>query len=137
VETAATLTLLLVFTTPWNHVLKALRIFRVPVVFVVILGMTCRYILLMLETAHDMLESRRSRTVGALTGPERRRMTVSTAGVLLSRTSQLSGDVYLAMQSRGFRGEVYVLDDFRMSPLDWSAVAAFVALAGWAIWAGR
>ena len=32
------------------HVLKALRIFRVPVVFVVILGMTCRYILLMLET---------------------------------------------------------------------------------------
>ena len=46
VETAATLTLLLVFTTPWMHVLKALRIFRVPVVFVVILGMTCRYILL-------------------------------------------------------------------------------------------
>jgi cobalt ECF transporter T component CbiQ len=137
VETAATLTLLLVFTTPWNHVLKALRVFRVPVVFVVILGMTCRYILLMLETAHEMFESRRSRTVGALTGPERRRMTVSTAGVLLSRTSQLSGDVYLAMQSRGFRGEVYVLDDFRMSRLDWSAVAAFVALAGWAVWAGH
>jgi cobalt ECF transporter T component CbiQ len=137
VETAATLTLLLVFTTPWNHVLKALRVFRVPVVFVVILGMTCRYILLMLETAHDMFESRRSRTVGSLTGPERRRMTVSTAGVLLSRTSQLSGDVYLAMQSRGFRGEVYVLDDFRMSRLDWSAIAAFVALAGWSVWAGR
>jgi energy-coupling factor transporter transmembrane protein EcfT len=99
--------------------------------------MTCRYILLMLETAHDMFESRRSRTVGALTGVERRRMTVSTAGVLLSRTSQLSGDVYLAMQSRGFRGEVYVLDDFRMNRLDWSAVAAFVVLAGWAVWAGR
>ena len=65
VETAATLALLLVFTTPWAHVLKALRMFRVPVVFVVILGMTCRYILLMLETAHEMFESRKSRTVGA------------------------------------------------------------------------
>src|SRR6185437_8452161 len=40
VETTATLGLLLIFTTPWMHVLKALRVFRAPVVFVVILGMT-------------------------------------------------------------------------------------------------
>jgi energy-coupling factor transporter transmembrane protein EcfT len=137
VETAATLALLLVFTTPWAHVLKALRIFRVPVVFVVILGMTCRYILLMLETAHDMFESRRSRTVGALSGLERRRMAVASAGVLLSRTFQLSGDVYLAMQARGFRGEVYVLDEFQMTRLDWTALLAFAALASAAVWAGR
>jgi cobalt ECF transporter T component CbiQ len=137
VETAATLALLLVFTTPWAHVLKALRIFRVPVVFVVILGMTCRYILLMLETAHEMFESRQSRTVGRLNGPERRRMAVASAGVLLSRTFQLSGDVYLAMQARGFRGEVYVLDEFQMTGRDWTALAAFVATTAWAVWAGR
>ncbi|MGA2182940.1 MAG: cobalt ECF transporter T component CbiQ [Bryobacteraceae bacterium] len=137
VETAATLALLLVFTTPWAHVLKALRIFRVPVVFVVILGMTCRYILLLLETAHEMFESRQSRTVGELTGPERRRMAVSSAGVLLSRSFQLSGDVYLAMQARGFRGEVYILDEFRMTRLDWTALLAFAALTAAAVWAGR
>jgi len=137
VETAATLALLLVFTTPWSHVLKALRIFRVPVVFLVILGMTCRYILLMLETAHEMFESRRSRTVGLLRGSERRHMAVAGAGVLLSRTFQLSGDVYLAMQSRGFRGEVYVLDEFQMTLPDWAALAAFATLAAAAVWAGR
>jgi cobalt ECF transporter T component CbiQ len=137
VETAATLALLLVFTTPWSHVLKALRIFRVPVVFVVILGMTCRYILLMLETAHEMFESRQSRTVGELTGPQRRHMAVASAGVLLNRTFQLSGDVYLAMQSRGFRGEVYLLDEFQMTRLDWTALLAFAALTGAAVWAGR
>jgi len=137
VETAATLALLLVFTTPWSHVLKALRIFRVPVVFVVILGMTCRYILLMLETAHEMFESRQSRTVGRLDGPARRRMAVSSAGVLLSRTFQLSGDVYLAMQARGFRGEVYVLDEFRMVARDWTTLAGFTAMTAWIVWAGR
>lgn len=137
VETAATLALLLVFTTPWMHVLKALRVFRVPVVFVVILGMTSRYILLLLETAHEMFESRQSRAVGALEGAERRRMAVASAGVLLSRTFQLSGDVYLAMQARGFRGEVHLLDDFAMTSLDWVALAAFAALAAAAIWAGR
>ncbi len=136
VEASATLALLLVFTTPWMHVLKALRIFRAPVVFVVILGMTCRYILLLLESAHEMFESRKSRTVGALPGPERRRMAVSAAGLLLSRSFQLSGDVYLAMQSRGFRGDVYLLDDFQMKPRDWMALAAFATLATAAIWTG-
>jgi cobalt ECF transporter T component CbiQ len=137
VETAATLALLLIFTTPWMHVLKALRIFRVPVVFVVILGMTCRYILLMLQTAHEMFESRKSRTVGTMTASDQRRMAVSSASVLLTKTFQLSGDVYLAMQSRGFRGEVYLLDDFQMKPLDWMAAMAFTALTAAAVWAGR
>ena len=56
-------------------------------------------------------------------------MAVASAGVLLSRTFQLSGDVYLAMQARGFRGEVYLLDDFAMTRLDWLALAGFAALA--------
>ena len=33
--------------------------------------------------------------------------------MLLSKSLQLSGEVFLAMQARGFRGEVFVLDDFR------------------------
>ncbi len=136
IEASATLALLLIFTTPWMHVLKALRIFRAPVLAVVILGMTCRYILLLLETAHEMFEARKSRTVGTLDRGQRRRMAVSAAGVLLNRTSQLSGDVYLAMQSRGFRGEVYLLDDFQMKRRDWIALAAFATLTAAAIWAG-
>jgi cobalt ECF transporter T component CbiQ len=137
VETAATLALLLVFTTPWMQVLKALRVLRVPVVMVAILGMASRYILLLLETAHEMFESRRSRTVGALAAAARRRMAVASAGVLLSRSFQLSDEVYLAMQARGFRGEVHVLDDFTMRRLDWLALAGFAGLAAAAVWAGR
>jgi len=137
VETAATLALLLEFTTPWAHVLKALRVFRVPLVFVAILGMASRYILLLLETAHEMFESRKSRAVGALVGAERRHMAAASAGVLLSHSLQLSGDVYLAMQARGFRGDVHLLDDFAMQRLDWLALAGFAALAAAGVWAGR
>jgi cobalt/nickel transport system permease protein len=137
VETAATLALLLVFTTPWAHVLKALRVLRVPVVFVAILGMASRYILLLLDTVHEMFESRRSRSVGALDGAARRHMAVASAGVLLSRSFQLSGDVYMAMQARGFRGEVHLVDDFAMKRLDWLALAGFAALAAAGVWAGR
>ncbi|MGO9231403.1 MAG: cobalt ECF transporter T component CbiQ [Bryobacteraceae bacterium] len=137
VETAATLAVLLVFTTRWMQVLKALRIFHVPLVLVAVLGMASRYILLLLESAHEMFESRKSRAVGALAGAARRRMAVASAGVLLSRTLELSGDVYLAMQARGFRGEVHLLDDFTMKRLDWVALAGFAALATAGVWAGR
>jgi energy-coupling factor transporter transmembrane protein EcfT len=118
-------------------VLKALRVLRVPAVFVVTLGMTYRYILLLLQTAHDMFESRRSRMVGRLEGAERRRVAAASTGVLMSKSLQLSGDVYNAMLSRGFRGEVYVLDDFQTSPLDWAMLAAFVVLALCGFYFGR
>jgi cobalt/nickel transport system permease protein len=137
VETAATLSVLLILCTPWSHVLKALRVLRVPVVFVVTLGMTYRYILLLLQTAHDMFESRRSRMVGELEGSERRRVAASSAGVLMSKSLQLSGDVYSAMLSRGFRGEVYVLDDFQTSTIDWIMLAVFVVLASGGFYFGR
>ena len=137
VTAAATFGFLLVFTTAWPRVLKALRAFGIPVVMVAVLGMTYRYILLLLEAAHDMFVARRSRAVGRLTAGERRRLAGQHAGVLLGRSLQLGGEVYLAMQARGFRGEVYLVEDFAMTRADWMALAAFAAVSATAIWAGR
>ena len=136
-ETAATLSALLVLTTPWPWVLKALRVLKCPTVLVAILGMTYRYVFEILRTALDMFESRRSRTVGSLSAAESRRLAASAVGVLLSKSIHLSGDVHLAMQSRGFRGEVHVLPDFRARAADWCWLAGFVFLAAAALWWGR
>jgi cobalt/nickel transport system permease protein len=133
-ETAATLSALLVLTTPWPWVLKALRTFRCPAVFAVILGMTYRYVFVILGTALDMFESRKSRTVGVLEPADRRRISAAIAGVLLSKSVQLSGEVHLAMQSRGFRGEVYIMQDFRTKAADWCWLGGFVSIAGGAAW---
>lgn len=135
-ETAATLAGLLVLTTPWTHVLKGLRVLHVPVVLVLVLGMTYRYIFLLLRLAQDFFEARRSRMIRALSRPEQRRMAGAAAGVLLSKSLQLSEDVYLAMQARGFRGEAYTIDDFHMQARDWLAGAGFAAAAGLAFWGG-
>jgi cobalt ECF transporter T component CbiQ len=136
-ETAATFSVLVVLCTPWSDVLKALRVLRMPVVAVVILGMTHRYIFLLLRNAHDMFTSRRSRMVGRLDGPQQRRAATASAGVLMSKTLQLSGDVYLAMRSRGFQGEVYILDEFQSGWFDWLMLAVFISIAAVAFWWGR
>jgi cobalt/nickel transport system permease protein len=136
-ETAATFSVLLVLCTSWSKLLKALRVLRLPVVLVVILGMTYRYIFLLLQNAHGMFMSRKSRMVGLLDGREQRRTATASAGVLMSKTIQLSGDVYLAMRSRGFQGEVYVLDEFQTHWFDWAMLAVFITIALLAFWFGR
>lgn len=137
VETTVTLSLLLVLCTLWTHILKALRVLYVPVVFVVILGMTYRYIFVMLESAHSMFEARQSRLVGKLTGGESRRIASSSVGVLLSKSFYLNSEIYLAMQSRGFRGEIYLLDNFLMRSRDWLALTLFLSIAIIGFWLGR
>lgn len=137
VETAATLTTLLVLCTPWPHILKALRSLRLPAEVVTLLAMTHRYLFLLIETATQMFESRKSRTVGISTGPEQRRITARTAGVLLSKSIELSQDVYLATLSRGFRGDVRLLTELRMKFRDYAGLATFFFIACAAVWKGR
>jgi cobalt/nickel transport system permease protein len=137
VETAVTFTTLLVLCTPWAHVLKSLRALRLPKEAITMLAMTYRYVFLLVETATQMLDSRRSRTVGPLAPAEQRRMAARTAGVLLSKSVATSNEVYLAMQSRGFRGEVEILDDFRMTMWDYVGLLVFLLAGSVAVWMGR
>jgi cobalt/nickel transport system permease protein len=136
-ETAATLAALLILSTLWTRLLRALRYFGAPVVVVAILGMTYRYMFLFLAAARDMFESRESRIVGVLEPADRRRLAAASAGVLLGKTLQVSGEVHMAMQARGFRGEIRLLDELQMRPHDWLRLAAFVAAATLAVWMGR
>jgi cobalt ECF transporter T component CbiQ len=135
-EVSITCSVLLVLTTPWIHVMKAMRVVGVPTTVVVILGMTYRYIFLMLQSASDMFEARQSRVIGKLSDADARRLASATVGVLLSKSFQLSNDVYMAMQSRGFRGEVYTLDEFRLGTNDYIAIPLLSVIIVAGIWFG-
>ncbi len=133
-ETTATYALLLILSTPWPHLLKAMRAYRLPVVVVVILGMTYRYVFVLLTTAAQMFEARRSRMVGHLSRRDARRLATATAGALLGKALDMSTEVHLAMIARGYRGEPRLLDDFRVTALDWAAAGGFAVVAAAALW---
>jgi cobalt/nickel transport system permease protein len=128
VSTSVSLTLLLVLTTPWNTVLCALSVLRVPDVFILILGMTYRYVYLLLRLANDMFLSRKSRAVGRMSTAENRRILAAIGGTLLTKSLDLSGEVYLAMQSRGFRGSIVTLRPFKMQARDWVWLTALAVM---------
>ena len=125
--------LLLVLTTPWTKLLAALRWLRLPSLIVAVLGMTYRYIFLLLHTTNAMFLARRSRIIHELSGNENRRWLGLALVTTMMKSQYLSEEVYLAMLSRGYQGEVYVLTDFMMRRRDYlwavfSAVAALIIL---------
>ncbi len=137
VGASVSVAVLLVLTTRWSVLLKALRVLRVPQAFVLILGMTYRYIYVLLHAANNMFLARRSRVVGRVSGGENRRWLAASMGALVARSYGLSEQVYLAMQSRGFRGEAQTMETLAWRRTDALWLAAFVGVAMLAVWLGR
>ena len=136
-ETSATLALLLIVSTPWTHVLKAMRCLGAPRVLVAILGMTHRYLFVLAQTATQLFEARRSRIVAPMNGAQQRALATSAAGVVLGKTFWLASEVHLAMISRGYRGEVRLLDDFHTRARDWLALLGALSVPLLILWGER
>lgn len=128
---SVSLAVVLLLTTPWTGLLKALRVLRVPAVLVGVMAMTHRYIYLLLRTANGMFLSWKSRSVSKLDSAEQRRRLGAAVGTLMDKSYHLSDQVHLAMLSRGYRGEVVISDNFHLKASDALAlVLAVLAAAG-------
>jgi cobalt/nickel transport system permease protein len=136
VGVSVSLAVLLVVTTPWADVLKSLRALKVPQVFVLVLSMTYRYIFLFLHTANGILLARKSRVVGRTSGGEQRRWITGTMGNLMSRAFKMSNDVYAAMLSRGFAGEIRTYATYRLRASDIAALGGVAVVAVAAVLVG-
>ena len=134
---AISLGTLLIVTTPWTYLLRALRFLHIPAVVIASLGMTYRYAFLFVQSARNMLEARQSRSVGKISSAEQRRFTSANIGALLDKVFHLSGEVHLAMLARGFRGEIRVLEEPALRPAEWCQLTMTIAIAVAFVWLGR
>lgn len=113
VGVAVTLAALLTLSTPWNDLLRALRVIHVPRLFVSVLAMTYRYLAVLMQSADDLFVARRSRTVGRTTNASGRHFVGASIGALFGKTVSLSEEIHNAMLSRGFTGDMHTLSRFR------------------------
>jgi len=119
VLTSVSLCVLLVLTTRHFELLRVLRVFGVPQVFVMTLGMCYRYIYLFIEIVQNTYLAIKSR-VGFISSVKKgQRVVAWNIAGLWKRSYHLNEDVYKAMLSRGYNGEARVLDDFRSGYKDW------------------
>ncbi|MBI4743664.1 MAG: cobalt ECF transporter T component CbiQ [Actinobacteria bacterium] len=118
VAVSVSMVVLLTLTTKWNDLFKALKVFKIPDVFILVFGMTFRYILMFIEIVKEMHLAYKSRLIGALKVKENQRWIASQIAFVFNKSFKMSNDVYLAMVSRGFTGEVKTLSDFKIKKVD-------------------
>lgn len=128
VAASVSMTVLLVVTTEWTRLLKALSILKVPEIIILILAMTYRYIHLFLRTVEGMLLARKSRQIADTKMKEEHGWISSRLGVLAGKSYRLSHEVHLAMISRGWTGNPRLIDDFSAGLVDWLWVALTVTM---------
>jgi cobalt/nickel transport system permease protein len=128
ISTSVIALLLLVTTTPFFDLLRALRWFRVPYVFCSLLLFTYRYIFVILEELELMNMARRSRGFslkGSLLSKDIFRTISFTAGMVLVRSYERSKRIYDGLLARGFRGEIHTLRPPTARPRDLGYAAVF------------
>jgi cobalt/nickel transport system permease protein len=118
VAASVSMAVLLVVTTQWVRLLKALYVLRIPEVIIMILAMTYRYIHLFLRTVEGMLLAKKSREISDLKMKQEHGWIASRLGVLVGKSYRLSNDVHLAMTSRGWTGNPALMDDFTINRID-------------------
>lgn len=118
---AALLIILVTFTTPFHVLLCSLTDLKIPSIFTQLIQFTLRYFFVLYDEVIRMNRARRARNFKPGTNFWTGR-TFSTLGgllgVLFIRSYERGERVYYAMLARGFRGEVKVLHDLRVSLKD-------------------
>jgi cobalt/nickel transport system permease protein len=120
VTASVSFAVLLSLTTRHFDLLKVLRIFGIPQVFVMTLGMCYRYIYLFLEVAENTYRAVKSRVGTKLHYKRGQQMVAWNIASLWHRSYHLNEAVYQAMLSRGYTGEPAILEHFKTRWIDWA-----------------
>ena len=130
VLTSVSYVVLLAITTRHNELLKVLRIFKIPHIFVMTIGMCYRYIYLFAEIVEHTYTAIKSRVGLGMHHRKGREIVTWSIANLWLRAYDMNNQVYNAMLSRGYTGEPRVLNEFRSAPADWAWMGFIGAISG-------
>src|ERR1035437_199092 len=114
VATCVSFTVLLFLTTPQQMLFKSFRSIGVPKIYVFTLGMTYRYIFVLTNLVRDMYIAKKARTIKSRSMFEEQKWVGGRIGYVLIKSLGMSEEVYKAMKSKGYNGDVKTMQGFKM-----------------------
>ncbi|VVB62964.1 Energy-coupling factor transporter transmembrane protein EcfT [uncultured archaeon] len=121
VATCVSAVVLLFLTTPQQILFKSLRTVGVPKLYVLTLEMAYRYIFLLMDLVREMYVAKKARTIKARGMFEEQKWVGGRIGYTLIRSLDMSEKVHMAMMSRGYNGDVKIMQEFKMRNRDYIA----------------
>ncbi len=129
VANSVALSLLVISTTTFPSLVKALKVLRVPDVFLMVLTLTYKYIFIFAGTIEDMYLAKKSRLVRRSSGVDGRTWVAGRMAFIFKKTQLRCEEVFKAMQSRGFSDDIRFYGCRIFGTADW-LFTSFIFFAG-------
>lgn len=111
---------LILYTTPFADIVKALKVFRVPDTFLIIISMTYKYIFTFAHIVSDMYLAKKARLAGGNGRKEAREWIVGRIAFVFKKTQLECEEVLKAMDARGFSGDIRLYHHRKLTGKDWA-----------------
>ncbi|HUH65160.1 MAG TPA: cobalt ECF transporter T component CbiQ [Syntrophales bacterium] len=118
---------LVIHTTPFHRIMKALQLFRVPQTFVLVITLSYKYIFIFAKTVEDMYLARKSRLAGMARREEATAWVAGRITHMFRKSVARYDEVFGAMTSRGFTEEIRLAGFEDMSVKNWSFGLLFLS----------
>ena len=128
IANSVTLSLLVLHTTSFPDLIKALRIFRVPESFIAVITLSYKYVFAFTRTLEEMHLAKKSRLLGTLDASQSRHWAAGRISFIFNRTQSRCEEIFKAMISRGYENRITLHAFRRLTARDWSTVAASLAV---------
>jgi cobalt ECF transporter T component CbiQ len=115
------LSLLVLYTTPFHEIIRALKVLRVPDSFLIIITLCYKYIFIFSKTVEDMHLAKKSRIVRELNQAEAREWIAGRMAFIFRKTRLRCEEVFKAMIGRGFSDSIKFYGFGKMRIADWFA----------------
>lgn len=107
---------ILSYTTKWDHVTKALKLFFIPDLFIWVMDITVKYIVILGEHSMNFLYALKLRSIGK---NNRKCNSLSRImGNLFLKSKDMGEEMFSAMECKGFTGEYDSVVKFKVNKID-------------------
>lgn len=112
------LSYLVLYTTPFAEIMRALKVLKVPDSFLLVITLALNYIFIFSKTIEDMHLAKKSRMIREASGTKEREWVAGRLAVLFKKSRLRCEEVFNAMLARGFSGTVRLYGFRKMRTAD-------------------
>lgn len=123
-----TLSFLIIYTTPFPEIIKALKALRIPDSILMIITLAYKYILLFTQTAQAMHLAYKSRFITKSPKELAKKWMASRLFILFKKNQAKGEEIFRAMLSRGFNNQIKFFNLRRPTWTDWLMGTFFLGL---------
>jgi cobalt/nickel transport system permease protein len=128
------ISLLVIYTTPFHRLIKALHVFRVPQALLLVITLSYKYIFIFAKTIEGMYFARKSRLVGMVRNDEARIWAAGRIAHMFRKAMSRYEEVFRAMVARGFAEEVRLSDIGKLTAVDLLSGGFFLLVGIFLLW---